>query len=346
MRSLRIATYNVEWFASLFDDRNALIEDQSWSGRHDVTKAQQIAALGTVFQAVDADVWMIIEAPNSGGKQDSATALETFARHFGLRQTRALTGFENDTQQEIALLWDPAKADAWHDPQGRETGPDGGRVAPRFDGAFRLDVDIDSEPDPIVWSKPPLEVQLHPTDGPALRLIGVHAKSKAPHGAKTNQEAVRISIANRRKQLAQCIWLRQRIDDHLNAGDLLIVLGDLNDGPGLDEYEKLFGRSGIEIVMGAAKAENLRLVDPHAQQAMRPRGVAPTTARFFNHRTRKYLNALLDYVMLSPDLAGSTDPKWHIWHPFDDPACYGDGRLCKALVTASDHFPVSVDLTL
>ncbi len=41
------------------------------------------------------------------------------------------------------------------------------------------------------------------------------------------------SIENRRKQLAQCVWLRQRVAGHLQAGDSLIVLGDFNDGPGL-----------------------------------------------------------------------------------------------------------------
>ena len=59
-----------------------------------------------------------------------------------------------------------------------------------------------------------------------------------------------MSIDNRRKQLAQCVWLRRRVDGHLAAGDSLIVMGDFNDGPGLDEFEKLFGHSGVEIVLG------------------------------------------------------------------------------------------------
>ena len=54
-RPLRLATYNVEWFNTLFDDDGQLINDDSWSGRWNVTKAQQTAALGTVFQALDAD---------------------------------------------------------------------------------------------------------------------------------------------------------------------------------------------------------------------------------------------------------------------------------------------------
>ncbi len=344
---MRVATYNVEWFAQLFDHKNRLINDNSWSGRYDVTKSQQIAALGAVFQALDADAIMVIEAPNSGDRQSSVAALENFARHFDLRQNKALVGFENGTQQEIALLYDPKLMQVYHDPQGLAADEAGADASPRFDGEFRLDVDVDTDPDRITFSKPPLEVALFPSESDPIRLIGVHAKSKAPHGARNKQQEVRISIANRRKQLAQSIWVRQRVDDHLAEGDNLIVLGDFNDGPGLDEYEKLFGHSGIEIVLGLSKPEAEILHDPHAKAAMlpRPSGV-PTTARFYNHKTKTYLNALLDYVMLSDDLFRNANPVWKIWHPFNDPECFTSKGLCDALLTASDHFPVTVDLDL
>ena len=41
---MRLATYNVEWFASLFDHENELIDDNSWSGRHDITKSRQMSS--------------------------------------------------------------------------------------------------------------------------------------------------------------------------------------------------------------------------------------------------------------------------------------------------------------
>jgi len=340
---MRIATYNVEWFSTLFNRDNRLIDDNSWSRRRDVTKAMQTAALGKVFKALDADAIMVIEAPDSSRHQSGEIALENFARHFGLRQNKALIGFENDTQQEIALLYDPKKMRVHHDPKGS----DDGSGIPRFDTFFRLDLDVDSEPEDIVFSKPPLEISLDPKGGTPFRLIGVHAKSKAPHGARNDREAVQISIANRRKQLAQCIWLRKRVDQHLADGDSLIVLGDFNDGPGLDEYEKLFGRSGIEIVLAKSNPKEQQLHDPNAEAIMSSRRFAsPSSARFYNHRSKTYLNALLDYVMVSDDLLQNAKPKWRIWHPFDDPACFHADELCKALLTASDHFPVTIDLQL
>lgn len=101
---MRIATYNVEWFANLFDVENTLMVDDKWSGRRDVTRAQQAEALGIVFTALDADAVMIIEAPDESRRQSSVAALESFAAGFDLRARRAVIGFANHTQQEIALL--------------------------------------------------------------------------------------------------------------------------------------------------------------------------------------------------------------------------------------------------
>jgi hypothetical protein len=334
---LRIATYNVEWFNTLFDDAGELHNSDEWSGRWDVTRAQQTAALGLVFQAMDADGIMIIEAPDSGRSRDGVTALETFAAHIGLRARAAVIGFTNDTQQEIAFLYDPDVITAVHDPIGDL---DVKSPAPRFDAELLVDLDSDAALDVVRWSKPPLEIAAKVGEK-ALRLIGVHAKSKAPHGARNDAEAARISIQNRRKQLAQCIWLRQRVNQHLARDEDLIVMGDFNDGPGLDEFEKLFGRSSIEIVLGEENAAPL--YDPHAALVLGRRlGAAPATSRF-KQRNGTYLNALLDYIMVSPKLR-EMQPNWQIWHPFDHPACYDNLPLREALLVASDHFPVTLDL--
>ena len=194
------------------------------------------------------------------------------------------------------------------------------------------------------WSKPPLEAVLTTSAGVRVRLIGVHAKSKAPIGARNPAHALHLAIRNRRKQLAQCIWLRARVTEHLALGEDLIVLGDFNDGPGIDLHETLFGRSSVEIVMGEGAAPDLH--DPHARQALSSRIAAqPSTARFYIAQERRYLSALLDYIMVSEGL-NLRAPSWRIWHPFDDPQCYRDPVLRDALLTASDHFPVSLDLDI
>ncbi len=337
---MRFATYNVEWFDSLFDDAGKLLVDGEWSSRHNITRSQQAEALGIVFTALDADVVMVVEAPDSNRRRNGVKALETFARAFNLRARKAIIGFTNTTQQEIALLYDPDVIEASHDPQGDTTDT---RGTPRFDGTFRIDLDVDATEDRVTFSKPPLEIALRTAQGTAVRLIGAHLKSKAPHGAHNRDAVMRLSIANRRKQLAQAIWLRRRVAEHLDAGEHVIVMGDLNDGPGLDEYENLFGRSSVEIILGDG---GVRLYDPHAAQALQRRMAAqPTTARFFMKHDNRFLQALLDYIMISPQLRQAS-PRWRIWHPFDNPDCWSVPELREALLAASDHFPVTLDLEI
>ncbi|MDI3335230.1 endonuclease/exonuclease/phosphatase family protein [Defluviimonas aestuarii] len=342
---MRIATYNVEWFTNLFDRDGQLMEDAGWSSRYNVTRADQLTALGIVFTAMDADAVMIIEAPDNNRRHKSVDMLEAFAARYDLRTRRALIGYENDTQQEIALLYDPDKLSVRHDPLGLPDQPIEGTAAPRFDSTYRIDLNIDAKMDLVRFSKPPLEIAATTPEGAEFRMIGVHVKSKAPHGARSTAQAKRLAIENRRKQLAQSIWLRERVLEHLAAGDSLMVMGDFNDGPGLDEYEKLFGRSGVEIVMGWDEPHETRLFDPHARVAFGKKvALMPTTARFYLDDKGCYFSALLDYIMVSPDLRAKA-PKWRIWHPFDDPKIYAVPELREALLTASDHFPVSIDIT-
>ncbi|MGB7243742.1 MAG: endonuclease/exonuclease/phosphatase family protein, partial [Sulfitobacter sp.] len=140
------------------------------------------------------------------------------------------------------------------------------------------------------------------------------------------------------------IWLRARIEVHQAEGMPLMVMGDMNDGPGLDEYENLFGRSSVEIVLGGDGPD--ALFDPHARMALsRKLGAKPTSSRFWIRQEKRYLQALLDYIMVTPDLRDHAS-NWRIWHPLDDPECWQTPDLRDALVTASDHFPVSVDLEI
>lgn len=348
--TLRIATYNICWFANLFDGNSALRRDNGWSAIHNVTRARQAEAIGEVLRAVDADCFAIIEAPNQGKRHDCVAALEAFSAEYGLRQARAMIGFESETDQEIALLYDPDVVSALHDPVGTPVGAETPAEicdpAPRFDGVYPLDLDGDGEIDLHRFSKPPLEVALSWRAADlVLRLIAVHAKSKAPYGAEDEADVARISLLNRRKQLAQCAWLRARIEEHLTLDEHVIALGDFNDGPGLDKYERVYGRSGVEVVMGDPGDPDHLMRNPYARRRLPPYGARPSTARFYNRAKRGYSNALIDFVMLSAGLAQATAPTWRIWHPFDDKACFEDETLQKALLDASDHFPVSVDLS-
>ncbi|MEO8244165.1 MAG: endonuclease/exonuclease/phosphatase family protein [bacterium] len=342
--TLRLAIYNCEWMNALFDDQGRLVADDQPSARYKISRADQIAALGIVFTALDADGVMIIEAPDTNSRRSTVLALESFARQFGLRARKAVIGFASDTEQEIAFLYDPDRLTVSHDPRGPPSTTQGATGAPRFDTVLRHDINDDGADERVIFSKPPLELSVQ-SAGRTLHLIGVHAKSKAPHGRVSPADFARISIDNRRKQLAECHWLRLRAIEHLQAHENLIVMGDFNDGPGIDRYEQVFGKSGVEVVLGPPDPPDLRLFDPHALMALKT-GTAlhPATARFWLAPRKCYFEALLDFIMVSPELA-ATSPAWRIWHPFNDPKISAVPELRDAILTASDHFPVTLDLS-
>ena len=59
------------------------------------------------MRAIDADCILVVEAPNHKTGRSTVDMLERFANEFGLRAAQAALGFTNDTQQELAFLYDP-----------------------------------------------------------------------------------------------------------------------------------------------------------------------------------------------------------------------------------------------
>jgi hypothetical protein len=261
---LRLAAYNIAWFAKLFDRSNMLIEDDEWSALYGVTRRRQAGAIAQVLARIDADCIAVIEAPNSGRRQSCVAGLENFAARFGLRQRAALIGFENPTEQEIALLFDPDRISAEHAPvgeilskaQARSNGKAGGLPwgVPRFDSIYPADLDGSGRVVLHEFSKPPLEAMVSDqVTGLTLRLIAVHLKSKAPHASGPAAKLKRIAHESRAKQYAQAAWLRARLSEHITAGESVIALGDFNDGPGYDHFEQAVGRSSVELAASRSR---------------------------------------------------------------------------------------------
>ena len=114
---MRIATYNIEWFDALFDRNANPLIDHNWSSRYNVTRADQWHAVGQVMRAIDADdCILVVEAPNHKTGRSTVDMLVRFAGEFGLRAAQAALGFTNDTQQELAFLYDPYRCSIRHVP--------------------------------------------------------------------------------------------------------------------------------------------------------------------------------------------------------------------------------------
>ena len=345
MAPLRLAAWNVAWFARLFDRRDRLVADEEPSAMPGVSRRRQAEAIAAVIARIDPDLLAVIEAPNTGRTQSSVAALESFAEAHGLRQRAALAGFESPTHQEIALLFDPDRIAAEHAPIGEPMTEAGARAghsplaAPRFDSVFADTGTL------CRFSKPPLEAAV--TDrrtGRAFRLIALHLKSQAPNLEGSSEKRARRIARNRSLQRAQAAWIRARVEEHLAADEPLVVLGDFNDDPG-GPGEDL---SSAEIVAGGPARAGRRLVNPWLAGTL----PAAPTAWFGEEHNNVAAEggagsgggAMVDFILLSREIAPTDPACWRIWHPARDPECRADATLAAALHDASDHYPVSVDL--
>jgi len=213
---------------------------------------------------------------------------------------------------------------------------------PPFKSEFRIDSDADGIKELYKHYRPPLEVQLTRADGgDDLWLMVVHAKSKGIFDAMDRVHFDRVSERNRRKLFAECSSIRLRVDEWLDEGRHVAVMGDINDGPFFDHYEGRFGRSAVELIMGDIFQPD-RILRNHVGPPEWGRfGWEPSTARFKDVLTGDTVNALIDHIMVSNGVAVAGDTPATVWNPFQSDAA---APLKSALLDASDHFPVTLDI--
>lgn len=330
---MRVMSYNIEWFDELFNPDNSLKTSSS--------ARKRIDALKTVIAAIDPDLIGITEAPNTTtttGQRDTVAALQGFAAAAGLRQSKALIGFPSSGRQEIALLYDPSRLAAIHDPDGRS----GAKKSPPFNEPFEIDSDADGINEVYRHYRPPLEAKVTRTDGGApFWLMVVHAKSKGIFTAMDRVHYERTSERNRRKLFAECASIRRRVDTWLKDDRPTMVMGDINDGPGFDYYEGRFGRSAVELIMGDLFSPDDILRNHVGAPDWGRYGWEPSSARFRDIYTGDTVNALIDHIMASRHFTPQGPAAGQVWNPFQS----ADAEPLRAeLQTASDHFPVTLDI--
>ncbi len=336
--AIRLCTYNIEWFDRLFDTCNSLK-----TGAEEMCRLDFIAA---ILRQIDADLVGIVEAPDSrsSGTESCVVKLENFASHYTLRTCKALCGFISRGQQQIALLFDPDVLSVTHQPGGSSDGTGG--LSPRFDGVYHYDADDDGIEEIYRFYRPPLEAKVRvKATANEFRLIEVHTKSKGIFNSVDMIHLERRSRSNRMKIYAECSWIRRRVDEWFDEDQCrhVIVMGDINDGPGMDQYEMRYGKSGVEIIMGS-------LFEPERvlrNYAGRPRwgehGWSPATATFKDRITGSRVDVMIDHILVSAGIRTDGAESHRVWNPYEDS---GLRALQHPLLQASDHFPVSIDLCL
>ncbi len=123
----------------------------------------------------------------------------------------------------------------------------------------------------------------------------------------------------------------------------LIVAGDINDGFGLDYYEQRFRRSAVEILLGTSWEPEMILRHVLPRPRLNSRGWNPSSSRYRDRLTGDRFNVLIDHVLVSQSVKFENAL---VWNPYLKGAPDTVKDLKTELKDASDHFPVSVDVTL
>jgi len=331
--AVRLCSYNVEYFNKLFEKNN-----DPKTGKEEMARLDAIAA---VISQIDPDLIGIIEAPNTCKTTTESTVakLENFAQAAGLRVKKAIIGFVAPGTQELAVLYDPDKLTLTHTPGGKK----GSKGNPPFDGDLYFDTDEDSIREVYKFARPPLEVEVTvKSNNNKFKLILAHTKSKGIFKPMDLVHWERENVRNRLKLYAECSWINNRVVDWRKAGDNVVVMGDINDGPGMDYYEMKFGRSAVETLMGDIFYPDYLLRNFIGRPKWTEKGWKPSSTKFRDKITEDYVRVLIDHILVSPGSIADGQT-YRIWNPDENDVTK---PLEDNLTKASDHFPVSLDLNL
>lgn len=317
MPEYTIMAYNIEHMNSMF--ANNQIKPQYRE------RAQKIAG---VIQAINPDVLGICEGAND--PEEHIHFIENYLPGSGYQ---VAAGSSRGAQNLVFYYREPFsvvsidEAYSYYDP-------------------WQDDVDNDGLKEYLTWERKPLEV-LFEVEGKKIRFVLVHTKSKGIFSVVDLHNFENIAFGNRKKLIGQANRLRSRLEKLMEepASIPIVVLGDMNDGPGNDAYEMKLGKSFVETVMGSVfepgkifhnalwwMAQNsatrdelwtVEFPDPIVKHA-----------RGYEHRV------WLDHILISPSFLQAETPIRFV----EKSGKIGEKN--KAAKEASDHFAVHCKIAL
>jgi endonuclease/exonuclease/phosphatase family metal-dependent hydrolase len=302
MPDIRVCSFNVEWmndwfvsgsgpaaFKPTFHDR-----DSSHVNDTNVTATRTAA----VIRAIDPDIIGIQEAPSRQEELELFVA-KYLADNNGQPLYKAILG-DSGAAQKLGVLYKPGSVTS-------------ATLTPHADitnliDPWMSDVDGNAVPEEYHFTRTPLVVNV--TFGQRqLQLIVGHTKSNFINNGRQmwndpqqHQNYIVTALKDRRRISSEAMRIRTYIDSVLSKtpGANLIVMGDMNDGPGLDFFESTFlTHNVIDILFGSQLKPEWTF--RHAQHDM-PEGDRYTAVfdDFVESINDKHV--LLDHILLSPGL--------------------------------------------
>ena len=342
MPRIRLASQNCEWMNTFFGpDAKApawLKTGQIDQAKYNVDKAA--GRLAALLLALDADVICIQEAPSRPGELE--LFLERYLKVNGGPAYDYLLGDTGGAQKVGLLFRAPAAAALSSSAE-----------IPELLSPWLSDIDGDGLLESYQFTRTPLAVELT-LGGQTLTVLSCHTKSNFINQGEAlwkdpahRQDYVLTALKDRRRISSEAMRIRELLERRLDADPQapLIVAGDLNDGPGLDYFERNYlTHNVIDILVGSALAPEQTFRHAQHDVAAADRWTAEFDDYVDGVPDRKML---LDHIILSPGLQTGTGPRY----------VAGSGRVHQAEYDAqvagtgakrdqrpTDHRPVSVEV--
>jgi endonuclease/exonuclease/phosphatase family metal-dependent hydrolase len=345
MPKLRVASINGEWMNSWFTTDGAptaFLPSFKLPGETQSNSTSKTATrLAAVIRAVAPDILALEEAPSR--KEELDLFVATHLSGPGGPLYNSILG-DSGGAQKLAVLFKPSKVSA-------ALAPSSG-ITTLLD-AWNADVDGDMLLDPYEFTRKPLVIDVQ-AGTHRMQVIVMHTKSSFVNEGEAmwndparRQDYVVAALKARRRNATEGMRARKYMEERIaaDATARIILLGDLNDGPGLDYFEELYLAHNVtDILVGSAFEPEL--VFAHAQHDV-PRAKRFTAVfdDFVENVKKKKL--LLDHILMSPALAGPTGLRkvpnsGAIHHAEYNAQIKNAGK--KREDRPSDHRPVSVEL--
>lgn len=201
------------------------------------------------------------------------------------------------------------------------------------------DIDDDGIREVCEFERIPMEALFRITGtASTLRVLLISLRSK---GVFTVQDLIgyqHLALANRKRQLAQARKIRTRLNVLMSQHpDVpIVVMGDFNDEPGMDAFQRMLGASAVETIMGSVFQPQWIFHNVLWHLHGTPGEKDLWTSEYPDLIVRNLSNhkAWLDHILVSPDLLS---PKPGLRYMKNSG---GIGEKDDTAHLASDHFPV------
>jgi hypothetical protein len=335
---MKIANWNIEWMNDWFTPISA--GPPGWRQANEAKGITDVAALAgrvaQVVKALAADAITIQEGPSRIGE------MQLFVDDF-LDGAYDIFGPTGRGQQRLYVL--VRKGGAVE--RAERVWPADGRID--FAEAWPVDVTGDLVVEGYEFTREPLEMALT-IGGRQLMLLNLHTKSKYIHMGRalwddpaTRGEYIAQAVRNRRRIAAELMRVRAYLDEAMLADPeaRIVVMGDLNDGPGVDFFEtRYLIHNVVSVVSGNPFDPRRMLRHAFIDRELKERNFTSRFDDFIDGIPDRPL--LLDHILLSPSLYWGALRNARIEHGAFEAAVTADAT--ERMRRPSDHRPQSADL--